>query len=162
MVAFGQSSTPVGTVKSVLVYEQQHDNVRDLTFNRRNLNIYKKWITPELYRLFLVELSREQREARVHPDEKPYFGDGMDFGPGKEYCKAHGRVYTQQFSLRKAIVSGGSAIVPASFFYNKACGVVEPTVYRFKLVRRPSSWLIDDIDYRDNTTLRRDLRRAGQ
>lgn len=159
-VALAQSNTPAGTVRAVLLYEQRHDNARDKIFNRRNLNIYKKWITPQLYRLFLIELARENKEAKLRPDEKPYFGDGMDFGPMKEYCKKNDRVYRQQFSLRKAIISGRSANVPVSFFYNKACGIVEPTIYRFKLVRRSSTWLIDDIIYdRSGGTLRKDLRR---
>jgi hypothetical protein len=160
--ATGQSSTPSGTIRSVLHYEQRHDNARDSSFNKRNLKIYRRWITPSLHRLFLSELAREEQEARSHPDEKPYLGDGMQFGPIKEYCKENNRVYRQQFSLRKAIVSGSSAIVPASFFYNRACGGGKPTVYRFKLVRRSSVWLIDDIDYGQNGTLRQVLRRIEQ
>ncbi|MGB7207638.1 MAG: hypothetical protein WBD27_03155 [Pyrinomonadaceae bacterium] len=159
---FAQSPTAAGTVRTLLTYEKQHDNARDMTFNQRNLNIYKKWITPELYRLFTVELAREKREAKLHPDDKPYFGDGMDFGPMKEYCKENGRVYKQQFSLRLAARSSKFTIVPAAFFYNKACGGGDPIIYRFKLVRRPSGWLIDDIDYGANGSLRRDLRRAGK
>lgn len=160
---FGQSSTAAGTVKTVLAYEQQHDNARDGIFNRRNLNIYKKWITPELFRLFLVELAREEREVQLHPGDKPKWGDGMDFSPVKEYCKENGRVYTQQYSLGKAIRSRSATIIPASFFY-KACDGGEPTIYRFKVVRRKSRWLIDDIDYGTdgtNGTLRGDLTRAG-
>lgn len=160
--SFAQSSTAAGTVGTVLAYEQQHDNARDTIFNRRNLNIFKKWITPELYRLFDLELARENREAKLHPDDKPYFGDGMGFGPMKEYCKENGRVYTQQFSLRKAVSSARFTIVPAEFFYHKACGGGDAIVYKFKLVRRPSGWLIDDIDYGTNGSLRGDLQRPSE
>ena len=157
-VALGQRSTAAGTVRTLLTYE---DKPHGATFNQQNLNRYKKWITPELYRLFKVALAREKRYIRLHPTNKPYFGDGMDFGPLKENCNANGRVYPQQFSIRKAVVSGTSATVRASFFWNKACGIDEPTIFRFKLVRRKSGWLIDDIDYRSNGgTLRTDLLNA--
>ena len=159
--ALGQGSTPPETVRAVLIYEQRHDNARDSILNKRNLDTYRKWMTASLYQLFLTELAREEQEARIHTDEKPYLGDGMQFSPVKEYCKENGRVYKQQFSLSKGTASRGSAIVPASFFYNKACGGREPTVVRFTLVRRPSGWLIDDIDYGPNGSLRRVLGRVG-
>jgi hypothetical protein len=158
----GQTSTPAGTVRTLLQYEKEHDNARDTTFNQRNLNIYRKWITPGLYKLFVIELARERHQAKLHPTDKPYFGDGMDFGPLKESCTENGRTYTQQFSLRKANTSGNTATVPVTFFYNKACGPGDSTVYRFKLVRRSSIWLIDDIDYGSKVTLQRDLRNAGK
>jgi hypothetical protein len=154
----GQTSTPAGTVRTLLQYEK---NARDLTFNQRNLNIYRKWITPGLYKLFVVELARERRQAKLHPTDKPYF-EGMDFGPRKEVCTGGGRSYTQQFSLRRASTSGDNSTLPVAFFYNKACGTGDPIVYRFKLIRRSSMWLIDDINYGSEGTLRRDLRNAGK
>jgi hypothetical protein len=156
LAVLGQGGTPNAIVGEALVYEQHHDT----TFNRRNINSRKKWITPELYRLFLAELAREERETREHPDEKPYFGDGLSFGPLKELCEQNGRVYRQQFSVRKAKIVGRSATVPVSFFYHRACGG-RPVIYRFKLVRRHSRWRIDDIDYGSNETLRKALRRAS-
>jgi len=160
-VSLAQSSTPAATVSDVLTYEQAHDNAVDAVFNLRNLKIYKKWITPELYELFLAELTREEKEAKLNPDDKPYFGDGMTFAPLKEFCKANGKIHTQQFALQETVSSGDSAIVPANFFYDKACGEAEPTVYKFKLVKQRFVWLIDNIDYGENGSLRNDLRKAA-
>ena len=153
-----QSTAPAAVVSEVMTYEQVHDNADDAVFNLRNLKIYKKWITPELYELFLAELAREEKEAKLNPDDKPYFGDGMTFSPLKEFCKANGKIYTQQFSLQETVSSDDGAIVPVSFFYDKACGETEPTVYRFRLLKQESVWLIDDIDYGENGSLRNDLR----
>src|SRR4051794_7194202 len=117
--AIGQSSTPANTVKSVLTYEYSaHNNALD----QRNLNRYKKWITPGLYKMYKVALARQERYIKLHPTNKPYFGDGMDLSPLKENCTANGRSYLPQFSVGKANVSGRSATVRASFFFNKGCG----------------------------------------
>ncbi len=156
-VALGQSSTPAGTVRSVLVYEK---STNDTGFSKRRLKVYKKWVTPELYKLLEADLVREKRYIQEHPTNKPYWGDGFFFGTWWDNCKANGRDYTSQFSVRKAIISGDSAVVPAHFFYNKACHIDALNVNRFKLVRRPSGWLINDIDYGSNSTLRKDLRKA--
>ncbi|MBL8125486.1 MAG: hypothetical protein JNJ39_15400 [Blastocatellia bacterium] len=155
--AYGQRSTPSRTVRSMLLYEQRHDNTEDVLLNRRNLNIYRRWITPSLYRVLLRELIREERESKLHPDEKPYFGDGMQFGARKEYCAKDGVQYPQQFFVNKTRFRRRSAIVPASFFYNKACDGGEPVVFKFKLVRIRGKWLIDDVDYGDGGELRKDM-----
>ncbi len=158
--AYGRRSTPSRTVRSMLLYEQRHDNVRDTLLNRRNLNIYRRWITPSLYRLLLRELVREELESQLYPDDKPYFGDGMQFGYRKELCQKDGVQYNQQFSVKKARLARRSAIVPASFFYNKACDGGDPVVFQFKLVRVRGRWLIDDLDYGDGVELRKNMPKA--
>ncbi|MBV9241187.1 MAG: hypothetical protein JO314_04180 [Acidobacteria bacterium] len=154
---YAQRSAPSRTVHSMLVYEQHHDNTADVLLNRRNLNIYRQWITPSLYRVLLREFIREERESKLHPDEKPYFGDGMQFGARKEYCARNGVQYPQQFAVRRVQFVRGSAIVPAAFFYNKACDSGDPVVFKFKLVRVRGKWLIDDVDYGDGGELRKDM-----
>src|SRR6476469_350814 len=55
-VAAAQSS-PTSTVRAALVYEQEPEKVDNVIFNRRNIDIRKKWITRDLYDLYLVELA---------------------------------------------------------------------------------------------------------
>jgi len=148
-------------LQQILDYEENHDNDADMTFNRRNIEIRQKWITPSLYRLYLIELIREEREAKEHPDEKPYFGDGMDFGPLKEFCKAVDKIYPQRFSLSRSRIIGNYVYVRARFFYHKDCDGDEPIYYTFIFRKTGNAWLLNDIDYGKNGTLRRDLRRAN-
>ncbi|HEY0429416.1 MAG TPA: hypothetical protein VGC76_16670 [Pyrinomonadaceae bacterium] len=150
-------------LQQILSYEKTHDNATDTIFNRRNLEIRRKWMTPSLYRLYLIELAREEREAKEHPDEKPYFGDGMDFGPLKELCKVGDRIYSQKFSFSRGRFIGNYAYLRARFFYHPECDGNEPTYYAFIFRKLGKAWLLDNIDYgRNGGTLRRSLRRAGK
>jgi len=147
----------------ILSYEKTHDNADDTILNRRNIEIRRKWITRSLYRLYLIELAREEREMKAHPDEKPYFGDGMDFGPLKEFCKVGDNIYPQRFSLGRSRVIGNYTYVRARFFYHPDCDGDEPTYYTFIFRKTGKAWLLDNIDYEKNGgSLRRDLRRAGK
>ena len=140
------------------MYEQEPKKVDNVIFNRRNIDIRKKWITRDLYDLYLVELAREEQEKKLAPDEKPYFGDGMSFGPMKEVgCWKNGRPVLQAFSIRKPKISGKIAIVPVGFYY-PGCGVGVET-FGFQLTKTSAGWLIDDIDYGEKGTLRKDLQR---
>jgi hypothetical protein len=158
-MALGQS-TPRAVLQQVLRYEELHDNADDIIFNRRNIEIYRKWMTPGLYRLHLIEDAREKQEAKENPDDKPFFED-MTFSPMKELCKVHERTYPQRFSLSKSRVIGNLAYVRARFFYHQDCDYGNHTFYTFILKRIRSAWLVDDIDYGKNGTLRRALRREG-
>jgi hypothetical protein len=166
VLAFASSLVTMGqqraddTVRHALRYEQTHDNGPDIVFNRRNLEIRRKWMTLSLYRLYLIELAREERESKERPDEKPYLGDGMDFSPMKESCKVGNKFYLQRFLLSKARVLRTRAYVRARFFYHPDCDYGEYTYYTFILKRGGRAWFIDDIDYGKKRTLRGDLRRS--
>lgn len=151
-------------LQRILGYEKTHDNSTDMSFNRRNIEIRRKWITPSLYRLYLIELAREERVAKERPDDKPYFGDGMDFGPLKESCTVGDKIYPQKFSLGRSRIISNYAYVRARFFYHPDCnGGDDPTYYTFIFRKTGKVWLLDNIDYgRNRGTLRRDLRRAGK
>ena len=151
--------TPRASLQKVLRYEEMHDNARDIIFDRRNIEIYRKWITPGLCRLYLIEVAREEREAKEHPDEKPYFGDGMTFCPMKELCRVRDKVFPQRFLLSKSRLIGNQAYIRARFFYHPDCDYGNHTFYSFILKKVGFAWLIDNIDYGKNGTLRRSLRR---
>lgn len=148
-------------LQDILRYEASHDNATDLTFNKRNLEFRRKWLTPSLYRLYLAELAREEKEATEHPDEKPYFGDGMNFGPMKELCRSAGKTYRQKFRLISSRATRDSAYLRSRFYYGpRECEGDKPTEYTFIFKKTNGSWLLDDINYGTNGTLRKDLSRA--
>ena len=151
--ALSQSAGPAQTVRAFYSFS----NARSSVFNRKHIESRKRWYTPELYRLFLEALRKENAFLKQHPDEKPFFGDGLDFRPLQEPCQANGKTYDRSQSITRTELKNSRAYVDVKFAYPKAC-TEEAIVYRVKLKKLSQSWLIDDWAYSDGTTLSRDLK----
>ena len=132
-------------------------NARSAIFNRQHIESRKRWYTRELYRLFLDELREQTDFLKQHPDEKPFFGDGLDFRPLPEPCQANGKEYNRSQRIFRTDVNDNSAYVDIEFAYPEPC-TEEPVYYRVRLQRVNGSWLIDDWIYSDGTTLTRDMK----
>ena len=144
-------NSPRATVGAFYRYDRSHSQ----TFNRRNIDARKRWFSTELYNLFLNELKREAAYLRKNPTDKPYFGDGLPFQPLQEKCEKglnRGLVVKQEF------VRGGRAAATATFAYPTRCGDPMPVVYTIGLTKTKSGWVIDDINYGEDTTLKQRLR----
>ena len=89
----------------------------------------------------------------------PYFGDGVPFQPIDETCEAGKRSYRYSYTVGKGIVTGDAALVPVTFAYPAACKI-PPIVYKFKVIKSNSGWLVDDVDFGGGKTLVADLNRA--
>lgn len=151
--ALSQAAGPAQTVRAFYTFS----NARSSVFNRKHIESRKRWYTPELYRLFLEALRKENAFLKQHPDEKPFFGDGLDFRPLQEPCHANSKAYDRSQSITRTDVKNNRAYVDVKFAYPKAC-TEEPIVYRVQLKKLSGRWLIDDWTYSDGTTLTGDMK----
>jgi hypothetical protein len=153
--AFAQTKTPLAAVNAFYKYDRSHSQV----FSRRNIDARKAWFSPELYSLFQNELKREAAYLKKNPNEKPYFGDGLPFQPIDETCKAGGKNLHKSLTAKPAFQKGIRAAVTATFAFPKPCKDQDATTYTIGLIKGKAGWLIDDVNYGENRTLKDDLKR---
>ena len=155
--SFAQT-TPRAALEAFYKYDRSHSQ----TFNRKNIEARKRWFSAELYNLFLNELKREATYLKKNPTDKPFFGDGLPFQPLKEKCEAG---FDRGLVIKQDFVRGNRAAATANFAYPKACGGDPsaewkvPVVYTIGLTKTRSGWVIDDINYGEDTTLKQRLQR---
>jgi len=155
--SFAQT-TPRAALEAFYKYDRSHSQ----TFNRKNIEARKRWFSAELYNLFLNELKREATYLKKNPTDKPFFGDGLPFQPLKEKCEAG---FDRGLVIKQDFVRGNRAAATANFAYPKACGGDPsaewkvPVVYTIGVVKTRSGWVIDDINYGEDTTLKQRLQR---
>jgi hypothetical protein len=148
---YGQN-TPKAAVEAFYKFDRSHSQ----TFNRLNIDARKKWFSTELYNLFLKELKREAAYLKKNPDDKPFFGDGLPFQPLQEKCE---KGFDRGLVVRQEFVRGNRAAVTATFAYPKRCRDPMPVVYTIGLSKTRKGWVIDDVNYGEDTTLKQRLRR---
>lgn len=143
---------PRATIEAFYRYDRSHSQ----TFNRRNIDARKRWFSAELYNLFLNELKREAAYLKKNPTDKPYFGDGLPFQPLQEKCEA-GR--GRGLQTKQDYIEAKRAVELAGFSYPKPCKDPDPVVYTIGMLKVGGRWVIDDINYGEDTTLKQRLRR---
>jgi hypothetical protein len=149
---FGQGGSPKAAIEAFYKFDQSHSQ----TFNRQNIVARKQWFTPELYRLLLNELKRDAEYLKKNPGDKPYFGDGLPFQPLQEKCEAgKGRVVR----IKQDFLKDDRAVELAGFVYPKPCKDPDPVVYTIGMFKVGGKWVIDDINYGEDTTLKQRLKR---
>jgi hypothetical protein len=147
-----QSETPRSSLTAFYKYDRAHSQ----TFNRTNINARKRWLSPELYSLLINELRRDAAYLRKNPGDKPYFGDGLPFQPLKENCESgKGR----RLVVKQEFQKGNRAAATATFAYPKPCSDADPVVYTIGMIKVGGRWVIDDVNYGEDTTLKQRLRR---
>jgi hypothetical protein len=152
MAINGQSAGPKPTLEAFYKYDRSHSQV----FNRANINARKQWFTAELYSLLINELKRDAEYLKKNPGDKPYFGDGLPFQPLQENCEAgKGRVLI----IKQDFLKGDRAVELAGFKYPKPCKDPDPVVYTIGMFKVGGKWVIDDINYGEDTTLKQRLAR---
>ena len=152
VVSATAQSSPRATVDAFYRFDRSHSQI----FNRRNIDARKRWFSAELYKLFLYELRREADFVKKHPDEKPFFGDGLPFQPVQEMCE-QGRDRT--VVIKQDFVRGTRAAATATFAYPKPCRDADPLVYTIGLTKTRTGWVIDDINFGEDTSLKQRLQR---
>ena len=145
-------NSPRVTVEAFYRYDSSHSQ----TFNWRNIDERKRWFSTELYNLFLNELKREAANLKKNPTDKPYFGDGLPFQPLREKCEA-GKERVLQ--TKQDYIEAKRAVELAGFSYPKPCKDPDPVVYTIGMLKVNGRWVIDDINYGEDTTLKQRLRR---
>ena len=154
--AMSQNLGPAETVQAFYKYS----NARSSIFNKRHIELRKRWYTPELYSEFLKELDEEVAHLKSNPTDKPFFGDGLDFRPLDEPCVEGERSYRRIQSIGRTEINRSVANVEVRFAYPKACtSITESISYRVNLKKVGGRWLIADWTYPDGSTLIADMRR---
>jgi hypothetical protein len=150
LVALGQSAAPDATVRAFYAYS----NARSSTFNRRHIELRKKWYTPALYAAFLKQLQEDEAYLKSNPGDKPFFGDGLDFRPLDERCEVGDRSYKRVQSVYRSQMTTSRAEVEVKFAYPAACTHgYQPIIYKVNLQKVGGKWLINDWTYEDGRTL---------
>jgi len=153
--ALAQSTAPDATVRAFYAYS----NPRSSTFDRRHIELRKKWYTPALYAAFLRQLAEDEAHLKAFPTDKPFFGDGLDFRPLDEPCKVGERSYKRVQSVFRSQMTASRAEVEVKFAYPAAC--IEggpPIIYKVNLQKTGGRWLINDWNYDDGHTLVGDMK----
>ena len=153
--ASAQTNSPVAATNAFYKYDRSHSQ----TFNRRNIDARKQWFSAELYSLFQNELKREAAYLKKNPTDKPYFGDGLPFQPYDETCKANRREVHKSLVVKSAFQKGSRAAVTATFAFPKPCKDPDDTTYTIGLIKSRGNWVIDDVNYGEDTTLKERLNR---
>jgi hypothetical protein len=154
--AFAQHATPKAAVDSFYKFDRSHSQ----TFNRRNVEARKAWLSPELYRLFQNELSRQAAYLKQNPTDKPYFGDGFPFQPPDEVCAAGRKQLRRTLIIKQEFQRTKHAAATATFAYPRPCADREKLVYTIGLIKVKGSWVIDDVNYGEDTSLKERLKRT--
>jgi hypothetical protein len=147
-----QNATPKAAAQAFYRFDRTHSQV----FDRANINARRQWLSSELYSLLINELKRDAEYLKKNPGDKPFFGDGLPFQPLQEDCEAGKR---RGLVIRQEFQRGARAAVTATFAYPKPCSEAEPVVYTIGMIRGKSGWVIDDINYGEDTTLKQRLKR---
>ena len=154
---FAQKQSAAAFVQSFY----QFHRARTGAFNARELELHKKWFSPELNKLFQNELQREKEYLKQNPTDKPHFGDGFPFTPNEE-CYKNGREIKNVLKLGAPKTSGNKTVIETKFYYPKACeaGGELARAQKIELVKIKGRWLISDLIYSDGSRLTEDLKRA--
>lgn len=150
--AIAQGNTPKAAIEAFYQFDRSHSQ----TFTRANINARKQWFSAELYLLLINELKRDAEYLKKNPTDKPYFGDGLPFQPLQEHCEAgKGRV----LKIKQDYIEAKRAVELAGFSYPKPCKDPDPVVYTIGMLKVGGKWVIDDINYGEDTTLKQRLKR---
>lgn len=151
-----QRSTPRTAVESFYKFDRSHSQI----FNRRNVEARRAWLSPALYSLFQNELRRQAVYLQKNPTDKPYFGDGFPFQPLDEPCRAGQRELHRGLLIKQEFQRPKHAAATVTFAYPRACrDGGDSIVYTIGLIKSKGSWLIDDVNYGEDTTLKERLGR---
>ena len=137
-------SEAVKTLNAFYQFHRAHKNV----FTRAEIVRRKKWLTPELYQLLLKEDAREVKEARKHPDEKPYF-EGLPFTAIEEYPPP-------KLKMGDAKVEADTAKIEMEFVYGKG-GKDNESKWTVEMQKVNNAWLISNIIYEGGEDLLKTL-----
>ena len=155
LAAAAQAMGPDATVRAFYAYS----NARSSTFNRRHVELRKKWYSPALYAAFLKQLAEDDAYLKTRPADKPFFGDGLDFRPLDEPCEVGDRSYKRVQSVYRSQMTQSRAEVEVKFAYPSACTQnYQPIIYKVNLQKIGGRWLINDWTYDDGRTLIGDMK----
>ncbi len=132
---------------------------RSGVFKSSEVNLYKKWFSADLNKLFQNELKRDKEYLKQNPTDKPYFGDGFPFQPLDE-CSNSGKSYKNTYKIGTETIRKSIAMVEVKFYNPRQCGSELIETYKVELIQSKGIWLINDWIYADGKRLTEDLKRT--
>jgi hypothetical protein len=143
----GQQDAAIRAVGAFYAYHLAHNK----NFTVRNVQLRKRFLTPELYGLLLKELKRQAAESKAHPDEAPDF-EGDPLTDSQEY--------PDSYRLGKAEVSDDHAKVTVTLLWSaRTSRGRDKRDIVVELTKAGGSWLIDDIISNQGSRLRDELKK---
>jgi hypothetical protein len=135
------------SVRAFYTYHLAHNK----DFTVRNIQLRKRWLTPELYNLLLKELKRQAAESKAHPDEAPdYEGDPL----------TDSQEYPDSFRVVKAETAGEVAKVTVTLQWSaKTSRGIDKRDITVEATRSATGWLINDIINNQGSSLKDDLKK---
>ena len=144
----GQQPSAASAVNSFYRFHLSHN----MDFNARNIQLRRRWLTPELYQLLLNEIKRQAAYSKAHPDEIPDY-DGDPFTDSQEY--------PDSFRAGKQVMDGERAKVTVTLFWSaRTSRGRDKRDIVVEAVQGPSGWLIADIINSEGSTLRDEFKKA--
>lgn len=154
--ALAQDNGPVSAVKEFYAFHRTHHS----ELSRSSIEARKKWFSPALYKLFQREIKRQDEFLRKHPNDKPYFGEGLPFQPWDETCSVGKTQIHKKLNVRPDAEDKDVATVRLIFAFPSPCKTPDKIEYTMQMVRIAGMWVIDDLSYDDGSTLTKDLNRV--
>lgn len=123
-----------------------------MDFRARNIQLRRRWLTPEFYQLLLIEIKRQAAYSKAHPDEVPDY-DGDPFTDSQEY--------PDSFRVGKQVMDGERAKVTVTLLWSaRTSRGRDKRDIVVEAVQGPSGWLIDDIVNSEGSTLRDEFKKV--
>ena len=124
---------------------------RNKDFTVRNIQLRRRFLSPELYDLLLKELKRQAAARKAHPDEAPYF-EGDPLTDSQEY--------PDSFRIGTAEVTGEAAKVTVTLQWSaRTSRGRDKRDIVVELTKGGSGWLINDVVNNQGIKLRDELKR---
>jgi hypothetical protein len=137
------------SVRAFYTYHLAHNK----DFTVRNIQLRKRFLTPELYGLLIKELKRQAAESKAHPDEAPdYEGDPL----------TDSQEYPDSFRVGKAEMAGDVAkvIVTLQWSARTSRGVDKRDI-TVEATKGATGWLINDIVNNQGSRVQDDLKKKN-
>ncbi|HKA16920.1 MAG TPA: hypothetical protein VKN18_01270 [Blastocatellia bacterium] len=150
---FAQTAKPEDaasrSVRAFYTYHLAHNK----DFTVRNVQLRKRWLTPELYNLLLKELKRQAAASKAHPDEAPdYEGDPL----------TDSQEYPDSFRVVKTEMAGDVARVTVTLQWSaRTSRGVDKRDITVEATKGATGWLVNDIVNSDGSKLQEDLKKKN-
>lgn len=137
----------IRAVRSFYAFHLAHNK----NFTLRNVQLRKRFLSPELYDLLVGEIKRQDAYSKAHPDEAPYFeGDPL----------TNSQEYPDSFRLGKADGSGDLVRVTVTLLWSaRSSRGRDKRDIIVEAKKSGQTWLINDVINNEGTRLSEDLKK---
>jgi hypothetical protein len=144
----GQQPSAASAVNSFYRFHLSHN----MDFSARNIQLRRRWLTPEFYQLLLNKIKQQAAYSKAHPDEVPDY-DGDPFTDSQEY--------PDSFRVGKQVMDGERAKVTVTLFWSaRTTRGRDKRDIVVEAVPGPTGWLINDIINSEGSSLRDEFKKA--